>query len=377
MPDTTVKFFDKAQSGAPALAKSAGSLIALLDACLINGYGSITLDSLTITDGIATAIKSTGHGFTMTGAAGPVIAISGVSTPTALNGEWRIATIPTSTTLTFAVPGISNQTATGTIAVKRAPAGWEKVFSGTNKAVYRALSGTRFYLRVDDTAAASARIVAYESMSDVDTGTNPFPTAAQESGGHLFKKALANTWWRLVADQKTLYLLANYQDDGWTDEFPSQCIGFGDIASFKTADVYAATLIGTKADGSVCGLAYVGAPSDGRRVTARAHDGATLSVVNGSYLPKSNTTADRIGMTAQTAYPNPASAGLVVAPMPVWDSGPVWRGHFRGLYSPMHALITHGTTEATADGQVLYLARFYTAIYEHAQAVFDLTGPWS
>src|ERR1041384_7773202 len=59
---------------------------------------------------------------------------------------------------------------------------WAKVHSGTHKAAYRAPGGSvRHYLRVEDGTNAFGTIVAacrgYESMSDVDTGTNPYATA--------------------------------------------------------------------------------------------------------------------------------------------------------------------------------------------------------
>jgi hypothetical protein len=51
----------------------------------------------------------------------------------------------------------------------------DKVFSGTNKAVYRHLTGQRPYIRIDDAYGVEARVRLYESMSDVDTGTDEFP----------------------------------------------------------------------------------------------------------------------------------------------------------------------------------------------------------
>lgn len=57
--------------------------------------------------------------------------------------------------------------------------GWEKVFTGTNVAVYRPRVGLRFYFRVDDTQSQVARVRCYESMTDVNTGVNPFPTLTQ------------------------------------------------------------------------------------------------------------------------------------------------------------------------------------------------------
>ncbi len=51
----------------------------------------------------------------------------------------------------------------------------DKVFSGSNKAVYRFLTGQRFYLRVDDAAAQETLVRVYETMTDVDTGVDPTP----------------------------------------------------------------------------------------------------------------------------------------------------------------------------------------------------------
>ena len=43
MPDTTVKVFQNTDTGAPTLNAIVGNLISVLDACLVNGYGSVTL----------------------------------------------------------------------------------------------------------------------------------------------------------------------------------------------------------------------------------------------------------------------------------------------------------------------------------------------
>ena len=130
-------------SGAPVLSGTAGTLIAVLDACLVNGFGSVTLNSLVVQNNVATATVSGGHGFAMivgvnnvSPGVGPVVRIDG-ATPAALNGDWRLASVPNSTTFTFAAEGIPDQTATGTITAKRAPAGWAKAFGGANKAAYQ------------------------------------------------------------------------------------------------------------------------------------------------------------------------------------------------------------------------------------------------
>lgn len=380
MLDASVKFFESAQSGAPALSGAAGSLIEVLDACLVTGFGSVALDSLVIAGNVATGTKTAGHGFAMVGAAGPVIRISG-ATPAELNGDWRIASVPNAQTFTFVTSGISNQTATGTISAKRAPAGWEKAYSGANKAVYRAQGGNRLFLRVDDTGANDARIVGYESMADVDTGSDCFPTAGQISGG----LATAHGWsgetalWRLFADPQIFYLVI-WRGTPWgSGPHGSPILVFGEFKSFKAADAYATALCADNTlypNGATGGFTLLDGVLDVRRVTARSYDGVTKSVFNTSYLPKSNSAAGYIGRSAQNAYPNPASGGLVAVPYPLWDSAPLWRGLFPGVYSPMHGALADRTIEGADDGATLFVCALNQQYGTWAQVAVDVMGPW-
>jgi hypothetical protein len=59
----------------------------------------------------------------------------------------------------------------------------DKVYSGSNKAVYRFTTGNRGYFRVDDSAAQEAQVRQYESMSDVDTGVDPSPLLTTYAAG--------------------------------------------------------------------------------------------------------------------------------------------------------------------------------------------------
>ena len=186
--NTTVKYYHSAMSGVATLNGTAGSLISVLDACLVTGFNLKTADSLVVAGGIATLTISAGIGAFEVDA----VALVAGATPSGLNGEKRVLSVTTNT-ITFAATGISDQTATGTITAKLAPAGWEKVYSGTNLAAYRSsdVSGTRMYMRVDDTGTTNARVVGYESMTDVNTGVMPFPTSLQQSGGYYWPKASA------------------------------------------------------------------------------------------------------------------------------------------------------------------------------------------
>ncbi|MGB7422887.1 MAG: hypothetical protein WA917_13590 [Comamonas sp.] len=199
-----VKWFSSDWRGAPIINGQAGSLISALEACLLTGFGEITATSVTVSGGIATAVHNSGDWF----ADHAVIAISG-ATPAGLNGESRVLS-HTSTTTTWATTA-ADGAATGVIKIRYAPVGgWEVAFSKTNVRVLRStdLQAHGHYLRVDDSATTYARVRGYETMSDVDTGTGPFPTDAQMSGGGYWHKssaanATANTWW-LAADSRSL-----------------------------------------------------------------------------------------------------------------------------------------------------------------------------
>ena len=64
--------------------------------------------------------------------------------------------------------------------------GWDLAFTGTNVRVYRAQTGNRFYLRLDDTPSLYSRLRAYRAMTAVSTGTNQFPNNTQAAN--------INTW---------------------------------------------------------------------------------------------------------------------------------------------------------------------------------------
>ena len=60
-----VKWMHQGVAGAPVLTNNWGSLTALLDACLVNGFNLQTVSAITRTDSTATATLTAGHGFTV------------------------------------------------------------------------------------------------------------------------------------------------------------------------------------------------------------------------------------------------------------------------------------------------------------------------
>lgn len=127
-------------------------------------------------------------------------------------------------------------------------AGWSRPFSGSStKMVYRAGSGTRAYFRILDDGSlgigamgASAR--GYMDMTDVDTGTDLFPTTAQIPSGRLICKSENNNStavpWIIAADDRTVMIFTYLAGVG---RYQSHYLG--DLYSFMTGDAYNAVII--------------------------------------------------------------------------------------------------------------------------------------
>lgn len=245
--DTSVKFFNSAMVNAPVLSGSAGALVALLDACLKDGFDTKTLTSMTVSGGVATAAFSGAH----SSVAESVVLIAGVSGGPSgfanLNGEQKITGRPSGTTATFAT-ALPDGTYTGTMSIKMAGGGWTTPFTGTNKRVYQGgdPAALGHSLRVDDTGAQTARALAYVNMSDIDTGTGMAPTGVQFSGGVYWRKSDAASAaarpWSLYCDGRAFYLAVT------SSEFylaTASMFGFGDFNSDKSGDAYACLIAGS------------------------------------------------------------------------------------------------------------------------------------
>ncbi|MCO5763770.1 MAG: hypothetical protein NHG36_20090 [Chromatiaceae bacterium] len=360
MTDTSVKYYASTMSGAPALSGEVGKLIAVLDACLVNGFGSVTLSSLVVASNVATGTVSGGHNFAMVGNTGPVITIAG-ATPSGLNGEWRV-TVTSSTEFTFVTTGISDQTATGTITAKRSPAGFSVAFSSTNDKSWRSdnVAGSRPYFRVlDSTGYEKIAIIAlYESMTAWDTGTNGY-------GMYLEKSATQNSTareWHLFADDKAFHLIV-------TNGGIRSGMFFGDIITYKAADAYHGCLVANNTnDGSNNHLYYTLNTANGHVVT-RSYTQAGLcqlvrflSCGNASYMGS-------VGVT----HPNAVDSILTVWPVVIFEelSPYVIRGMWPGAYSPLIQYSTiSDATVVSGDKDLMVM------VFSSGAVAYDITGPW-
>ncbi len=362
--NTEVKVFKSTDSGAPALSGTAGTLIAVLDACLQNGYGDVTLDSVVIASNVATCTKSTGHGFAMIGNVGPVIRISG-ATPAGLNGDWRITVVST-TQFTFATTGISDQTATGTIVAKRAPAGFTKEFSGTNLAAYRSddMTGTRLYLRVDDTATNFPPVAMYEDMTDANTGTLSYSAYTMKSDT---ADAVARAW-TIIADTRCFYLIVTTGDSTYYESG----LFFGEFVSYKSGDAYHCALIAGSTS-EVSNIALGRLLDNTYHAIARSYTQVGSAVNFENYSHAKNVSF--IGYYGST-YPNAVDNSFHAWPVEIWESDAVARGLMPGLWNPNHdkdTLPDNTVIDAIIGlpGRSLMVVRMATALVS-----FDIVGPW-
>lgn len=229
----------------------------------------------------------------------------------------------------------------------KSAAGWTKPFTGTNKAAFRPASGgNQYYLRVlDHNLTGSTRYAlfrGYVTMSDVDTGTEPFPTVAQSStdgNGLPYNTNSIVRDWIVVADGLTANVFVNYAGTGY------QGMVFGDFYSYVAADAYRTISIGESAIGTdVLSVIQtsLSTVSTGHYVP-RAYTGTGTSLQVGKHGDYSRSFGS--GTTLGTIqYPNGPSGGAHLSPLWIHETAsPLVRGKLRGLYHWMHSNSGVGT----------------------------------
>lgn len=272
----------------------------------------------------------------------------------------------------------------------QAGAGWTVAYTGSNELALRAEGGTQAYLSVQDNAPGAggtkeARTRGYEVMSDIATGTGPFPTTTQLTNGIIIRKsATADATarpWILIADNTRFYLFIETGDSSgnWAGFF------FGDILSFKNStDAYCGMIIGRTAE-NVNGMSseyyeYLdmfalgnGNTTNGHYIS-RNHLGTEGALQCGKICDHSRTQTStntyRIGGGSFVMpYPAPVDGGLHMSPLFVTHVTSALRGKLPGCWAPLHNRpLAHGTTfsgtgalsgktfmaiNASSDGQLM------------------------
>lgn len=393
MTAKAVKFMHSGQIGAPSVSGTAGHMIALLDALLVNGWGTGNVDSIVVASGVATVTRAAGHPFELDTVA---LMAGATGSFTGLNGEHEV-TEYTTTTYKFLCPGVPDGTATGSITHKIAPLGWSKAFSGTNLAAYKSsdVAATGCLLRVDDTGTTTAAVRGYETMSDINTGAGPFPTVAQSATGYyLLKSDTASTatrQWMLVGDSRAFYLWVRYYNGN-----SAFTHFFGDLVSYRTPDAYACAL----------SMSTVTTPGANPTTSDFAYAGFSTAATAGCVVPRgfsaigssqgciravvpapawfniSNAQAysgDASSSSGVFTYPNPSDNGLYLSKMWAGDTNPLaLRGEFPGAYYSMQAIGINVFADVERVTGVVGLSgrALRTAKNARGPLFFDVTGPW-
>lgn len=396
--DTSVKFFNEGFPGAPVLNGVAGSLIGLLDACLCTGFGLRSATSLVVSGGVATlTLASDAKNANLLRS---VVLVEGVTGAlTALNGEQRV-TFASSTELKFATAA-ADGTATGTITVKTAPAGWEKKFPGTNTAAFKSLDATSLgaHLWVNDAGTLNANVRLYESMTNVDTGTGPAPTVAESAAGAFWMKstsanANANRW-DFFADSRSGYYCPVPQSGANAAQIGQPSYAFGDVIAYKSGDAFAAVVFGTAdaPDYSVdYGSVLVGQQGSTSLMSRflRSYTGLGSSV-SAHATPMSGALSQASGADPQQGtFPAPTDGGLRLSKMHCTEAAAsgaaaVLRGEMPGVYycpqTELYKSFQRGDTVAFG-AKTLYTVFAGTSAWETAASTtagrgfIDITGPW-
>jgi hypothetical protein len=393
MTTPTIRLFRSTDTGAPSLSGTAGALIALLDACLKDGYNSKAVQSITRSGSTATVTFATAHGFASDGLT--IVRVAGAD-QAEYNGDFQISNV-TSTAFDITVSGTPATPATGTITAKVAPLDWEKAFSGTNKAAYRSAdtTGTRMYLRVDDNnpnadSYKNAFLRGYESMSDVDTGTGLFPTIAQLANGiYLTKSNTSDSTarsWVLAGDGLEFILFSAHGINGFNIH---SAFHFGDFSSELDSDPYGCLIfgqygsqVGDWATGNQVTFQFVTNPGfnnvQSGHFLARAYTQTGTAVAcgkHGDYMAAGSMNFGR----GSVPYPSPHNSGLYVGSILIGEPT-IPRGVLRCIYAPWHtAPLGHGNKVAglsNLDGRTLYAVATAYSGTTAGETHIDITGPW-
>lgn len=380
----TVRIYRSTDFGAPQLSGQVGTLISVLDACLVNGYGSNTITSLTQSGGLATATTNVPHQYTNK----PKVLIQGAGAGE-YNGE--VTVTPTGpSTFTFPIAPSAPASAGGTPTCKRAGSGWTKPFAdGTYVAAYKQPAGSNgFYMRIDDNSTANvARMLGYETMTDVSTGSTPFPTTAQLTGGtHVMKSdvisAVARPW-VLACNGPIMYLFISVDNNAaWVN---ANGYAFGDIRSYKAggSDAYGTVIIGNNA-ASMSNNQFQATSNSVATITSghwmtRSYTGigSALAVGKSSDYAKAQS-ATTLGSNG-IPYPSAVDGGLYVAPIWIHEISPTLapRGELPGAWNPLHARpLATGDVWAPASGPLIGKIFEAVNLYSASQVLIETSDTW-
>ena len=315
--------------------------LAILDAVLVDGYSDQTV-TIAHVSGVATITCTSDHGlfdgfilnnrvqYTISGAA-----------EAAYNGTHE-CDIVSGTTLTFSVDAATASPATGTITGGQGSANWTREFANaTGKRAFRmptATSNGKFF-RFDAITNYKLHVLGYDTMSDIDTGTNEFGKNSSSIPCMYFSNVTSGVknrdWVIYVSDNS---IIINVHNAGTTDLTDYHvATGFiGDLESYNASDTDNTVIIlDNNTSSAPAGKLFAKAASmtseDLSSRIAKGWDGVVLNsplaLVSNTNL-KSNNAATTLGIR----YGNTYDPRLLFVDISVCDDQ-VLRGTLKDLVS--------------------------------------------
>ena len=362
-----IQFYHNGQQGSPQTGASAGQLVALLDAVLVNGYGQVNVSTITRDSTIATVTTATAHGLDTFS----TCEIANCNQDE-YNGKFYVTSVPDTTHLTYTVAGNPATPATtgSTITCKRASLGWSKPFAATNYGTYRAPVGVRHYLAVDNTAGGAARVRGIEVATGVGVygGQLFFPWDYQIGGGLYWPYRYADGYagpWQISGNEKIFYLLTQSYHPSYGVFYYG--FVFGEFNSYKPNDAYNTVLLGssngylTGGVGNLGNLNTSGSDSSNSYTwIARNVNGAaagSTGVARGCDSWRSNQSG---GPASSLVFSN-TEGGYNFSPIWLSEGSNGVRGYLPGVYALLHPTYTfsYGTYLTIPMGSALAGKTFY------------------
>jgi hypothetical protein len=228
--------------------------------------------------------------------------------------------------------------------------GWTQVYGpSSNTVVYQQPAGNMIFLNVQDNGASNtgggsptardARPQGFETMSAINTGTNPWPVSVNATAAWRKSDTADGTVraWVLWADDRTIYLFPAYSSSNYVG------LAFGEFYSLVVNDNYRNMIIGD--DAETAGTlnanngqmphAVVNTTCAGHYLDRGYHGaGAAAAFGKNSDSGFLNQATNFIGVMT---YPNSADGRVFVAPIRVIETG-TYRGRLRGLWAVLHPL---------------------------------------
>jgi len=262
----------------------------------------------------------------------------------------------------------------------KSPAGWTVEYTDlANRMVFRAPTGHRRFLRVDDDIPSLNRLAtvqAYNIMSGVDTGEGLFPLLTQSATGIQFLKSDVEDGtnlrdWILLANEKIFYLIVNWNLSAQFVDATISC--FGEYYSFNPSDAYNTILAGkrTQSFSIDSNLNPFGSYSNISSTVDGTYTERAFTQIGSSVLMGKHGDSAKAGLQ----FPNPTDGGVFYAPICLTEPNVV-RGILPGIWHIPHNAsdMNHGDT---FDGVGVHAGKtFMICKYYQGVVALEISDTW-